>query len=83
MNPATSSTARITDSRSDENDEEMQALATKADGLADLAAQSLARVLQQQTGHRISSLTASSIRRLVQNIIDAAVATARYEDAAS
>ena len=59
------------------------ALALRADGLAERAAQSLQRVLEKQTGERVSHLTAASIRLIVRNIIDAAVAKARTESATS
>jgi hypothetical protein len=83
MNATTPSTAKPTARQGNEVNEQLEALATRANGLANLAAQSLQLVLEEQTGHRVSNLTASEIRVIVQNIIDAAVATARYKDATS
>ena len=58
-------------------------LSARSNGLVDIAAQSLKQVLEAQTGRRVSNLTASTIRRIVQNIVDAAVATHRLEDSTS
>jgi len=81
MNAVTPSKNASTRCQGNETNEQLETLAIRANGLADLAAQSLKQVLEEQTGHRVSNLTASTIRYIVQNIIDAAVATARYKDA--
>jgi hypothetical protein len=64
-------------------DEQLETLAIRANGLADSAAQSLRQVLEAQTGRPVSNPTASTIKSIVRNIVDAAVAAARYEDATS
>jgi phage baseplate assembly protein W len=75
-------TVQDVDQETDQQDatKPLDPLPARADGLADVAAQSLKQVLETQTGRRVSSLTASTLRRIVQNIIDAAVATHRLED---
>jgi hypothetical protein len=83
MNDVTTSTTKSTACQGNEMNEQLETLAIRANGLADLATQSLIQVLEEQTGHRASNLTASTIRLIVQNIIDAAVATTRYKDATS
>jgi len=83
MNAATPRKNASARCQGNETNEQLKALAIRANGLADRAAQSLKRVLEEQTGHRVSNVTASTIRLIVQNIIDAAVATARYKDATS
>lgn len=64
-------------------DEQLETLAIRANGLADSAAQSLRQVLEAQTGRPVSNPTASTIKSIVRNIVDAAIAAARYEDATS
>jgi hypothetical protein len=83
MNTVTASTTESPAGQRNKTSEQLEALAIRANGLADRASQSLKQVLEAQTGHRISNATASTIRLIVQNIIDAAVASARYKDATS
>jgi hypothetical protein len=64
-------------------DRAMEALAVRANGLADQATQSIKELLAQETGHRVSNATESTIKMVVRFIIKAAVATVRYEDASS
>jgi hypothetical protein len=75
-------TVQDVDQEADQQDatKPLDRLSARANGLADVAAQSLQQVLEAQTGRHVSTLTASTIRRIVQNIIDAAVATHRLED---
>jgi hypothetical protein len=82
MESAIVTTVQDEDQEVDEQEttEPLDPLSARANGLADVAAQSLKQVLEAQTGRRVSSLTASTIRRIVQNIVDAAVATHRLED---
>jgi hypothetical protein len=75
-------TVQDVDQETDQQDatKPLNPLSARANGLADVAAHSLKQVLEAQTGHCVSNVTASKLRRIVQNIIDAAVATHRLED---
>jgi len=58
-------------------------LKTRAEGLTDLATQSLKQILEQQTGNHISRTEEATIRLAVRSIIKAAVATTHYHEASS
>jgi hypothetical protein len=60
-----------------------KALKTRAEGLVDLATQSLKQVLERQTGNRVSRTDEATIKLAVRSIIKATVATIHYHEASS
>lgn len=56
---------------------------TRAEGLADLATQSLRKVLEKQTAKRMSRTDEATIQMAVRSIIKATVATIHYRDTSS